>query len=202
MSKETRDPIRFWGAIGGAAALVVAIAVGIVMHVRTSKTETAAAARPAVKTQAAIRPSPARPQPPAVKLTDAERKTSEALWAEQKKLESDAARVTGALPDGRKRVAAIMAKYFDVPETLVNDLRGRRVSYGDMTVALALSQQLMKRDKVTQQKALDRIFGLRNAGHGWAATAHVLGLKLDDAMKPVQKVDRQVAKIDIGKAKS
>jgi len=34
----------------------------------------------------------------------------------------------GATPDGRRRVAETIAKQFNVPEKLVNDLRGRKVA--------------------------------------------------------------------------
>jgi hypothetical protein len=218
--KETPNPNRYWIGVAGASALALAIVVGVVMQVRTPKPETAAktqAARTqaAVRTQAAMKPQAAVRAPAALKpqtaanpqgavkpLTAEERKISETLWVEQRKLETDTARVMAATSDGRQRVAVTIAKHFNVPEKLVNELRGRKFSHGDVTVALALSQQLMKRDKVTQQKALDSVLGPRKSGQGWGAIARSLGLKLGDVVTQVEKVDRQVAKLDSGKAKT
>jgi hypothetical protein len=120
---------------------------------------------------------------------------SEELWVEQKKLDTDSGRVKAATPDGRRRVAETIAKQFNVPEKLVNDLRGRKVGDGEITAALALSQQLMKHDKVTRQQALDRIFAARKSGQGWGAIARSLGLKLGDVVTDVKKTDKQLAKL-------
>jgi hypothetical protein len=201
MTKTQRDPIRFWGVLG-ASALALAIVVAVVMQTRAPKPRTASM-QAGVRMQAAVKdvkPQTAvKPQASAKPLTDAERKTSEALWVEQKQLETVGARVAAATPDGRRRVAETIAKQFDVPEKLVNDLRGRKIGYGELTVAMALSQQLIKRDKVTQQQALEKVLGLRNSGHGWGVIARDLGLKLSDAVSAVKKTDKQLAKLDTGK---
>jgi hypothetical protein len=57
----------------------------------------------------------------------------------------------------------------------------------------------MKRDKVTQQQALDRVLGPRKSGQGWGAIARDLGLKLDDALSDVKKTDKRLAKLEPGK---
>jgi hypothetical protein len=131
-------------------------------------------------------------------LTPAERKLSEELWAEQRKVDSDT-RALAASADGRKRVAEAIAKQMDVSDKLVTDLRGRKLGYGEVTVALALSRQLMKRDKLTQQQALDRVLAPRRSGMGWGAIARDLGLKLDDALSDVKKTDKRLAKLDPAK---
>ena len=154
----------------------------------------------AAKPQTAAKPEPARPE--ATPLTDAERKTSEALWVEQRKLQTDAARVVAAAPDNRRHLTAMLAKHFNVPEKLVNDLRGRNVAFGEMTVALALSQQLTKREKLTQQQAVERVLGLRQSGQGWAAIAKRLNLKLGDVIGHVQAIDSRVARLEAAKAKA
>lgn len=201
---ETRDPIRYWGGALGAAALVVAIVVAVVVQTRTPKPQTAAQTQAAIRTQASVKKpqAAAKPQAAMKPLTDAERKISEELWVEQKKLDADSVRVTSATPDGRRRVAETIAKQFDVPEKLVNDLRGRKVGYGEITAALALAQQLMKRDKVTRQQALDSILGARKSGLGWGAIARGLGLKLGDVVRDVKKTDTQLAKLAPVKAAS
>jgi hypothetical protein len=204
MEKTKRDPIRFWGVLG-ASALALAIVAAVVVQTRAPKPQTAST-RAAVRMQAAAKPRAAvkpqttvKPQASAKPLTDAERKTSEELWVEQKQLEAVGARVAAATPDGRRRVAETIAKQFNVPEKLVNDLRGRRIGYGELTVAMALSQQLIRRDKVTQQQALEKVLGLRNSGHGWGVIARDLGLKLSDAVSAVKRTDKQLAKLDTGK---
>jgi hypothetical protein len=204
MEKTKRDPIRFWGVLG-ASALVLAILVAVVVQTRAPKPQTAST-QAAVRMQAAAKPratvkpqTAVKPRASAKPLTDAERKTSEELWVEQKQLEAVGARVAAATPDGRRRVAETIAKQFNVPEKLVNDLRGRRIGYGELTVAMALSQQLIRRDKVTQQQALEKVLGLRNSGHGWGVIARDLGLKLSDAVSAVKRTDKQLAKLDTGK---
>jgi hypothetical protein len=197
---ETRDPIRFWGGAIGAVALGLAIVVAVVVS-QKPKSDTAGKSQPVAKAQSAGRPQTvakaqavAKP-PAAVKpLTQAERKLSEELWVEQRKVDSDT-RATASTPDGRKRIAEAIAKQMDVTDKLVMDLRGRKFGYGEITVALAFSRQLMKRDKITQQQALDRVLGPRKSGQGWGAIARDFGLKLDDVVSDVKKTDKRLAKL-------
>ena len=204
MARKKRHPIRFWGVLG-ASALAVAIVVALVVQTRAPKPQTASTQAEVklqadAKLRAAVKPqTAAKPQASAKPLTDAERKTSEELWVAQKQLETVGARVAAATPDGRHRVAETIAKQFNVPEKLVDDLRGRKIGYGELTVAMALSQQLIKRAKITQQQALDKVLGLRKSGHGWGAIARDLGLNLSDAVSAVKKTDKQLAKLDTGK---
>jgi len=218
---DTKDQVRYWGGAIGAVALVGAIVVAVVVvQTPAPKPKTAAHAQAATRTQAAwkpqaavkpqavvkpqaavkpqgaVKPQPApKPQATVTSLTVAERKMSEELWVEQKKLDTDSGRVKAATPDGRRRVAETIAKQFNVPEKLVNDLRGRKVADGEITAALALSQQLMKHDKVSRQQALDRILAARKSGQGWGAIARNLGLKLGDVVTDVKKTDKQLAKL-------
>ena len=188
--EKKRDPIRYWGGALGAAALVVAIVVAVAVQTRTPKLQTQPQTQAAIRTQA---PSAGRP------LTAAERKMSEELWVEQKNLDTDSARAA-ATPEGRRRVTETIAKQFSIPEKLVTDLRGRKLGYGEITAALALSQQLMKRDKLTRQQALDSVLRARKAGEGWGAIARRHGLKLGDVLTEVKKTDKQLAKVATVKA--
>jgi len=131
--------------------------------------------------------------PSAKALSDAERKLSEELWAEQKRLDSDSAKLV-AKPDGRRRVTTMIAKQYSVPEKVVTDLHDQKVSYGEISASLAFSQQLMKRDKSTRQAALDRVRTARKSGQGWAAFAKAAGLKIGDVLDDVRKTDKQLAK--------
>jgi hypothetical protein len=157
----------------------------------------AAQAQPAKPQTAPKSQTPPKAQPAVKPLTEAERKTVDELQAEQKQLDTNGARVMAATPDGRRRVAETIAKQFNVPDKLVNELRARKMGYGDVTVTLALSQQLMKREKtLSQQQAVDRIVGLRKSSQNWGVIARELGLKLGDAVSDVKKMDKQLAKLD------
>lgn len=196
---ETRDPIRFWGGAVGAVALGLAIVVAVVLAQKpksdmagktpVTRTQSGAKAQPVAKVQA-VGKAPAAVKP----LTLAERKISEELWVEQRKVDSDT-RALAATPDGRKRIAEAIAKQMDVTDKLVMDLRGRKLGYGEVTVTLAFTRQLMKRDKVSQQQALDRVLGPRKSGQGWGAIARDLNLKLDDVVSDVRKTDKRLAKL-------
>jgi hypothetical protein len=174
-----------------------------------SAAKTAQKPQPQAKPVAAVRPVPAakpavtangKPAPAANALSDAERKTSEELYLEQKKLDTDGARVVAAAPDGRRRVAEMIAKQFSVPEKMVTDLRGRKLNWGEVTATLAASQQLMKRDKISRQQAVDKVLAARKSGQGWAALSRGFGLKVADLLSDVKKTDKQVAKLVLVKA--
>jgi len=150
------------------------------------------------RTVASIQATPkAQPEPKTVPaataLTDAERKLSEELWVEQKRLDTGSTKLA-AKPDGRARMTAMLARQYSVQEKLVSDLHDRKLSYGEISASLAFSQQLMKRDKSTRQQALDRVLAARRAGQGWAAFARSAGLKIGDVLDDVRKTDKQVEK--------
>lgn len=184
---RTGDPIRFWGMTLGVAVFGFALAVAAV-QAQPAKPQPAAAKSQMV---AANAPAP----PAATPLTDAERKTVEELQAEQKRLDTDSARVMAATPDGRRRVTETIAKQFGVPDKVVDDLRARKMGYGEVSIALALSQQLMKKG-LSQQQAIDKIVGMRKSGMGWGVVARDLGLKLGGVISDVKKADKQLAKLD------
>jgi hypothetical protein len=182
---RTADPLRFWGMALGVALASVALAV------------------------AAVRAQPARPQTPAARpqtvptakataakpLTDAERQTVQELQAEQKRLDSDSARVMAATPDGRRRVTETIARQFRVADKVVDELRARKMGYGEASITLALSQQLMKTG-LTQPQAIDKVVGMRKSGMGWGVVARDLGLKLGRVISDVKRADTQLVKLD------
>jgi hypothetical protein len=117
------------------------------------------------------------------------------LQADTKQLDADAARAAGT-PDGQRRLNERLARQFNVDPSLVAGLRDRRFSYGQATIALALSQQLMKQDKtLSQQAALDKIVAERQAGKGWGVIAHSLDLKLGRVISDVKKADTAATRI-------
>jgi len=218
---ETKDSVRYWAGVVGAVAVVAGILAVVVMVRMPSPKKTAqqtqptkSAPQPQTAARASQKPQPqAKPvgsvvavkpaaaaKPTANALTETERKMSEELYIETKKLDTDSARVVAAAPDGRRRVAEMIAKQFNVPEKMVTELRGRKLNWGEVTATLAASQQLMKHDKVSRQQAIDRILAARKSGQGWAALSRGFGLKVADVLSDVKKTDKQVAKLVLVKA--
>jgi len=117
-------------------------------------------------------------------------KNERQLQAEAKQLDADAARASST-SEGQRRLDERLAKQFNVDPSVVTDLRDRHFSYGQATIALALSQELMKQDKtLSQQAALDKIVAERQAGKGWGLIAHDLHLKLGHVVSEVKKADK------------
>lgn len=173
-----RDPIGFWSGTLAAAVLTAALAAATAL------------AQPAKSPPPSRAAAPVRPQ------TEAERGAVEALQAAQKQFDAGGARVMAASPGGRRRVAETIARQFGVPEKSVNDLRARRMTYGEVAIALSLSQQWMRRDRaLTLPRAVDRIVALRKS-QDWAAVARGLDLSLSDVVADLKKAEKQLAKLD------
>jgi len=128
----------------------------------------------------------------ATTLSAAERTLSEQIWTEQKKLDAEVVRIAAATPDGGRRATRAIARQFDVPANLVNDLHGQGIGYGEVATSLALSRQLVTRDKVKREQAIERIVSARRSGQGWAALAHALDLNLGQVLADVRKTDADV----------
>jgi hypothetical protein len=181
---RTAGPMRSWGMTLGVAVVGVALAVAAV-GAQPARPQTVAAKSQTVAAKA----------PGAKPLTDAERKTVEELLAEQKRLDSDSARVMAAAPDGRRRVTEAIAGQFGVADKVVDELRARKMGYGEVSITLALSQQLMKTG-LSQQQAIDKVLGMRKSGMGWGVVARDLGLKLGRVISDVKRADTQLVKLD------
>src|SRR5215813_15087559 len=105
-------------------------------------------------------------------------KNERQLQANVRRFDDDAARAVRT-PDGQRRLDERLAKQFNVDPSVVTGLRNRNLSPGQTTIALALSQELVKQGKApNQQAALDQILKERQAGKGWGVIAHELHLKL------------------------
>jgi len=100
------------------------------------------------------------------------------LQADAKQLDADAARASST-PDGQRRVAERIAKEFKV-QTSVRDRSSQSHRWlRTATIALALSQELMKTNKtLSQPAALEQVVALRQARKGWGVIAKELGVKL------------------------
>jgi len=100
-------------------------------------------------------------------------------------------------PEGQQRITDTIAKQFKVDPSVVTNLRNRRIGFGEATVALAFSQELMKQDKsLTQQRALDQVLAKRAGGEGWGRIAQDLGLKLGRVRAEVERAEKKVARLD------
>jgi hypothetical protein len=127
-------------------------------------------------------------------------KNERQVQANTKRLDDDAARAART-PDGQRRLDERLGKQFNVNPSVVSGLRDRHFSYGQATIALALSQQLMKQDKtLSQQAALDKIVADRQAGKGWGVIARDLKLKLGDVVSDVKKADKTAEHVAAGKS--
>jgi hypothetical protein len=119
-----------------------------------------------------------------------DRKHERQLQADAKQLDADATRASST-SDGQRRVSERIAREFKVQPSVVTDLRRRIGGYGQATIALALSQELMKQDKtLSQQAALDKIVALRQAGKGWGVIAHEQGVKLRHVVSELKRAEQ------------
>src|SRR5947209_9848390 len=117
------------------------------------------------------------------------------IQADAKQLDADATRASNT-PDGQRRVTERIAKEFKVQPSVVTDLHSRVGGYGQATIALALSQELMKQDKtLSQQAALDHIVALRQEGKGWGVIAHELGVKLGHVVSDVKRAEKATDRV-------
>jgi len=127
-------------------------------------------------------------------------KNERQLQANVRRLDDDAARAVRT-PEGQRRLDERLGKQFNVEPSVVTGLRNRNLSPGQATIALALSQQLMKRDtSLTQQQALDRIVTERQAGKGWGEIAHNHDLKLGRVISDVKTADKAAEHVAAGKS--
>jgi hypothetical protein len=117
------------------------------------------------------------------------------LQAQATQLDADATRASNT-SEGQRKVTERIANQFNVSSSVVTDLRNRKLGFGGATIALALSQELMKRDaSLTQQAALDTILAERQAGKGWGVIAHDLGLKLGPVVSEVKKAGKATEQV-------
>lgn len=129
-------------------------------------------------------------------VKEGEQRRAQQLQAEAKRLDAEAA-TASSTPEGQSRVTQAIAKELKVQESVVTNLRNKGLGYGEVTIAVALAQELQKRDKtLTTQQALDRIQARRDAGQGWGEVAHDLDLKLGHVVSEVKKAEKEIAHVD------
>jgi len=138
--------------------------------------------------------SVAAAQPSTTAADPRETQHAERIQAEASEINAESAKLT---PAGEKRVTDSIAKQFKVDPSVVTELRNKKMGFGEITTALALSQELMKQDKtITQQQALDSIVAKRASGDGWGKIAHTLGLKLGHVRSELERTEKSVSRIE------
>jgi len=132
---------------------------------------------------------------PSTKAADpGELKHAERIQTEANEINAETAKLT---PAGQKRVTGSIAKQFKVDPSVVTELRNKKIGFGEITTALALSQELMKQDKtLTQQQALDSILAKRASGDGWGQIAHTLGVKLGHVRSEVERTEKSTGRVE------
>jgi len=117
------------------------------------------------------------------------------LQTQAQQLDADAA-TASTTSEGQKRVTETIAKQFKVDSSVVTDLRNKKMGFGEISTALALSQELMKKDSnLSQQDALKSILDQRAKGMGWGQIANGMNLKLGRVVSEVHRADKRVERL-------
>jgi hypothetical protein len=123
-----------------------------------------------------------------------------AKTAEENRLEREAAVLDHNARQslGKHAIVQLLKKEFNVDEAMINDLRERKLEYGEIAVILSLAQQMPGR--ITDIK-VNKILSIRQdaPAAGWGMISDKLGLKLAVVISQVAGVQREVSE-DIKKA--
>lgn len=110
------------------------------------------------------------------------------LQAAQGAIDSEAS--TGAA----KSKVDVLARQFQVPTSVVEDLRNKKQGWGEITIQLAMAQHLSSTDPQTYPAltdALTQIEALRGDGKGYGNIAKELGFKLGPVISEVQRARQE-----------
>ncbi|WP_447977467.1 hypothetical protein [Candidatus Nitrospira bockiana] len=95
----------------------------------------------------------------------------------------------------QKTNAEALAKQFQVQPKVVEELRAAKQGWGEITIRMALAQELTKADPKaypTMTEALAKVGDLRSAGMGWGKIANDLGFKLGPLVSEVNRVRQEL----------
>jgi len=111
--------------------------------------------------------------------------------AEEKKLEAVSGELDKKYSEGQQRVTDKIAAEFGVDSGLVLGLGYKKMSYGEIAIALSLAQGL---HSTIRDEDLRRIVALRQGPPvmGWGKVAKELGLKLGPVLSRVRKLAAEV----------
>jgi hypothetical protein len=116
------------------------------------------------------------------------------LQAQQKDIDK-------ATPASQQARVDTLAKQFQVPASTVEDLQSKRHGWGQVTIELAMAQELSKTDPKTYPTvadALKRIDTLRDEHIGWGRIAKEQGFKLGPVISDVKHMRQEFAKNEQG----
>ncbi len=107
------------------------------------------------------------------------------MQAMQREAEEDAAK------RGQQAQAELLARQFQLPVGEVEKLRNAGQGWGEITIRLALADQLVKTSttepKLTFAEALERVGALRSDGKGWGQIAKELGFTLGPVVSDIRR---------------
>jgi hypothetical protein len=126
--------------------------------------------------------------------------TALAKTAEENRLEKEAVALDHDARQalGKHAIVQLLKKEFNVDEAVINDLRKRKLGYGEIAVILSLAQQMPGR---IADVHVNKILSIRQEAPaaGWATISDKLGLKLGVVVSQVAGIQREVSE-DIKKA--
>ncbi|MDO8803109.1 MAG: hypothetical protein Q7R35_01645 [Elusimicrobiota bacterium] len=110
---------------------------------------------------------------------------------EEQTLEISAGELDKNHSEGQQRVAEKIIAEFGVADGLIVGLRFKKMGYGEIAIALGLSQGL---HRIIQEEDLRKIVELRQGPPvmGWGRIANDLGLKLGPVISKVRKISAEV----------
>lgn len=100
---------------------------------------------------------------------------------------------TVARPSGKQ--AETLAKQFQVEVKTVEQLRSAKQGWGEISIRMALAQELVKTDLKTyptMTEALRKVGDLRAQGSGWGVIAKDLGFKLGPVVSEMRHVRNEM----------
>ncbi len=119
---------------------------------------------------------------------------------EEAKLDKSAAAVDkdASTPQGEKAVIQRLEKEFKVDDARINDLRGQKLGYGEISIVLAMAQKMP--GGITDAN-IKTIMSMREGTpkQGWGEIAKKLGIKLGPTISSVENVEKGAHK-DLEKA--
>jgi hypothetical protein len=93
----------------------------------------------------------------------------------------------------------VLARQFQVPAAVVEELGVKKQGWGNVSVELAMARYLARMDPVSFRsvpEALQRVELLRGRGKGWGATAKDLGLRLGPVINDLERVRRELRRAE------
>lgn len=119
-----------------------------------------------------------------------------ALASEETELQSVKQQLdTETIARSSDKHAETLAKQFQVEVKTVEQLRASKQGWGEISIRMALAQELVKTDSKTyptMTEALQKVGDLRAQGSGWGAIAKDLGFKLGPIVSEMRHVRNEM----------